>query len=88
MTAIARPAWSMPRLPLAGACVLACLLACLLPAAARAQEDVQPPADVAPRAARFELAVLGGVFGGGAIGETPATVLTNGVPNSGEAALF
>ena len=37
---------------------------------------------------RFELAVLGGVFGGADLGGVPANMSTNGVPSSGQAALF
>jgi hypothetical protein len=70
----------------------ACLL--LATATAAAQDSVAyPPAAVQTDAGgrparRIEVSVLGGLFGGADLGETRATVLTNDVPTSNEAALF
>jgi hypothetical protein len=59
---------------------------------ARAQEvDAPAPPPVvsdAPRVPRVEITAFGGIFGGAALGETAATVLTNQVPMSGQTPLF
>ncbi len=60
---------------------------------ARAQEPVPAPAPPPivsgpPRGPRVEIAGLGGIFGGADLGQTPATVLTNQVPTSGQTSLF
>lgn len=44
--------------------------------------------ECAPRAHRVEVSVLGGVVGGGDLGSTDATLLTNEVPTAGRSSLF
>lgn len=60
-------------------------------AAAQQPEAEQTLARAAPQARsadRVELTLLGGFFGGGTLGDTEATVLTNDVPTSGQTSLF
>lgn len=54
-----------------------------------AAEPIPVRAEALARSAdRIELTLLGGLFGGGTLGETEATVLTNDVPTSGQTPLF
>lgn len=61
---------------------------CERPGAVCAPALVEEPGPPTRRLERLEFSVLGGVFSGAEIGETPATVLINEVPTSGETALF
>jgi hypothetical protein len=82
--------------------LLPMLFAVLATAPARAQQDVTVPHGADPVAAgppmqiaqsverpgRLELSVLGGLFGGGDLGDGRALMLTNEVPASGTTSLF
>ncbi len=48
----------------------------------------QPPSLRTAGERRFEVTVLGGVFGGADLGDAPANMSANDVPSSGQAALF
>jgi len=83
-----------PRGGTAARALLLTLVAVATAAPVRAQQDVTaPPLDVAQvqsveRPGRIELSLLGGLFGGGDLGDSKALMLTNQVPTGGTTSLF